>query len=300
MTAVNIGVSNQTPFVESAYVTVDEYRNSPSSLDIDNLVVGGNQQAQDAELRNVILRASSFLDEYLNQNLNASRETENQRTRFQSNGFLAIHPNQNPIIALEDFSYGSVPNQLTALTDLSATWFEDQQFIVPTSNLSLTWSSQGPLSFGGMGGGSSATQIYCQYTYTAGYVNNAIITATAGASSFTADPVGVVAGSKFRIYDGSKSETVTVASTYTYGSSTITLTAPLAYTHSAGVTFGNMPNAIKQATLLVTNAFIKVLGDSSLTMNITTQPMANISGDQRYGGDIALALEMVSLYRRIR
>ena len=123
MTAVNIGLTTQTVFSEHPYVTADEYRNSPSSLDIDNLVVGGNQQAQDAELRNVILRASSFLDEYLNQNLNASTQTETQRTRFQSNGFLAIHPNQTPIIALEDLQYGSVPGQLTTLNDLSSTWF---------------------------------------------------------------------------------------------------------------------------------------------------------------------------------
>lgn len=300
MTAINIGVSPQTPFSEYAYVTTQEYRNSPSALDIDNLVVGGNEQAQDAELRNIILRASSFLDEFLNQNLTASTQVETQRTRFQANGFLAIHPNQNPIIALEDFSYGSVPGQLSTLSDLSSTWFEDQQFIVPTSNLTLTWSSQGPLSFGGMGGGSMATQIYCQYTYTAGYVNNAIVSANAGDMFMTVNPTGVVANNVFRIYDGAKSETVMVAPTYNYGDAIVPLTTPLLHTHSAGVTFGNMPNAIKQATLLVTNAFIKVRGDTSLTMNITTQPSTNIGNDQRFGKDIALALEMVNLYRRIR
>ena len=297
--AVNIGLSQQTPFMESAYVTTQEYRNSPSSLDIDNLVVGGNAEAQDAELRAVILRASSFLDEFLNQNLNASTQVETQRTRFQSNGFLAIHPNQNPIISLEAFQYGAVPGQLSALTDLSSTWFEDQQFIVPTSNLTLTWSSQGPLSFGGMGA-TPNVQIYCQYTYTAGYVNNLIVEAIAGESTMTVDPTGVQAGNVFRIYDGGKSEFVTVDSTYVYGDSVIPLTRPLSHTHTAGITFGNMPNAIKQATLLVTNAFIKVRGDSSLTMNITTQPSTNIGNDQRYGKDIALALEMVNLYRRIR
>lgn len=297
--AVNIGLSPRTPFSEYAYITTQEYRNSPNSLDIDNLVVGGNANAQDAELRNVILRASSFLDEFLNQNLTASTQVETQRTRFQANGFLAIHPNQDPIISLDAFSYGAVPGQLTALTDLSPTWFEEQQFIVPTSNLTLTWSSQGPLSFGGMGA-TPNTQIYCQYTYTAGYVNNKIITAVAGETEMLVDPVGVQAGNVFRIYDGAKSETVTVADNYVYGDAIIPLTAPLLYDHAAGVTFGNMPNAIKQATMLVTNAFIKVRGDTSLTMNITTQPATNIGNDQRYGKDIALALEMVNLYRRIR
>ena len=300
MTAVNIGLSPQTPFSEYSYVTTSEYRNSPNALDIDNLVVGGNAAAQEAELQSILLRASSFLDEFLNQNLTASTQVETQRTRFQANGFLAIHPYQDPIIALESFSYGSVPGQLTELNDLSSTWFENQQFIVPTSNLTLTWSSQGPLSFGGMGGASPATQVYCQYTYTAGYVNNEIITANAGDSFMTVNPTGIVAGNVFRIYDGAKSEKVTVADTYNYGDPIVPLTRPLTHTHAAGVTFGNMPNAIKQATLLVTNAFIKVRGDTSLTMNITTQPSTNIGNDQRFGKDIALALEMVNLYRRIR
>lgn len=299
MTAVNIGLQQQTPFSEYAYITTDEYRNSPNSLDIDNLVVNGNASAQDAELRNIILRASSFLDEFLNQNLTASTQVETQRTRFQPQGFIAIHPYQDPIIALEEFSYGAVPGQLVALNDLSPTWFENQQFIVPTSNLTLTWSSQGPLSFGGMGAMPNA-QIYCQYKYTAGYVNNAIISANAGDAFMTVDPTGIVAGNVFRISDGSKSETVKVASTYNYGDPIVPLIAPLQHNHVAGVTFGNMPNAIKEATMLVTNAFIKVRGDTSLTMNITTQPSTNIGNDQRYGKDIALALEMVNLYRRIR
>jgi hypothetical protein len=297
--AVNIGISPITPFNEEPYITVQEYRNSPSSLDYDNLVVGGNAAAQEAELNNVILRASSFLDEYLNQNLNASTQTETQRTRFQQNGFIALHPNQNPIISLDEFSYGAVPGQLTALTDLSSTWFEEQQVIIPTSNLTLTYSSQGPLSFGGMGSYAGG-QIYCQYKYTSGYVNNKIVTAVAGDSELVCNPTGIVAGNSLRIYDGARSETVIVDSSYTYGDVTIPLVTPLLYDHAAGITLGNMPYAIKQATMLVTNAFIKVRGDSSLTMNITTQPSTNIGNDQRFGKDVALALEMVNLYRRIR
>jgi hypothetical protein len=66
------------------------------------------------------------------------------------------------------------------------------------------------------------------------------------------------------------------------------------------VTFGNLPTAIKQAAILVATAFLKVRGDNSLTMNITYTPTTNIEAAQRYGGDIAMALEMVSLYRRVR
>lgn len=293
-----IGLNTDT-FFESPYLTAAEYQNAPTSMDFSNLVVGGNSAAQEAELNRVILRASSFLDEYLNQNLCATRKIETQRTRFMPNGFISLHPNQNPIIALEAFSYGMTPNELVAIPDPSLCWFESQQIIIPVSQMSLTWSSSGPLSFGG--GGSSANQIYCQYTYTSGYVNNPIATAVAGTSSMTvANATGIVAGQALRIYDGAKSELVYVASGYTYGATTVTLSSPLLYDHAAGTTFGNLPNAIKEACILVTSAFIKMRGDSSMTMQVTVNPSGNVTGAERYGSEIALALEMVSLYRRVR
>jgi hypothetical protein len=55
-----------------------------------------------------------------------------------------------------------------------------------------------------------------------------------------------IAGQHYRIYDGAKSERITIASTYTYGSTTIPLTAPLTHTHAAGVAIGNLPNALKE------------------------------------------------------
>jgi hypothetical protein len=61
-----------------------------------------------------------------------------------------------------------------------------------------------------------------------------------------------------------------------------------------------MPNALKQACILITTSFIKVRGDNSMTMNITTQPQASLPGANRYGSDIKLALDMVDKYRRIR
>jgi hypothetical protein len=36
---------------ENPYLTVQEYKDAPTSIDYNNLVVGGNQAAQDAEPR---------------------------------------------------------------------------------------------------------------------------------------------------------------------------------------------------------------------------------------------------------
>jgi hypothetical protein len=294
-----VGVTTQTPFTESPYITVSEYKNAPTSIDYDNLVVGGNASAQDAELARVILRATSFLDEYLNQNLCAAENTETQRVRFTPEGYIALHPNHTPVLSLSSFNYGSDPLNLVTLPDCSKVWFEDQQIIIPLSQLSTTWSSAGPLSFGGAG--STRQRVFTQYTYVAGYVNNLIASATATQTTLTMqDATGILPNQVLRIYDGASSETVTVASNYVYDSTTVPLTSALAYTHVSGVPLGNMPNAIKEACILVTTALIKMRGDSSMTMAVTTLPSGNISGSERYGGDIAVALNMVNLYRRIR
>lgn len=293
-----VGITPDT-LQESPYLTVQEYKDAPTSIDYNNLVVGGNQAAQDAELANVILRASSYMNEYLNQSLVADSYTETQRVRVNGQGMIALHPNNSPIISLSSFEYGADPNNLVALPDCSTAWFEAQQLIIPLSNLGLNYSSQGPLGFGF--GYSPRQQLFTQYTYVSGFVNTTIATATAAATSLTVtDGTGIIAGQQYRIYDGSKSERITVASTYTNGSTTVPLTGALAYTHAAGVAIGNMPNAIKEACILITTAFLKVRGDNSMTMNLTTQPTTNIGNNARYSGDIALALDMVNKYRRIR
>lgn len=292
------GVTTDT-FSEQSYLTVQEYKNAPTSIDYDNLVVGGNATAQDAELKNVILRASSYMDEYLNQNVVANRATETQRVRLNNMGYIALHPNQSPIISLESFYYGGSPTNLVAVPDPSQCWFEEQQILIPLSQMATTYSSAGPLAFGPGIGGSQ--QIFTKYTYVAGFANTTVVSGTAGASTIVvADPIGIIPGEMLRISDGASSETVYVSSSYTYGSATITLVSPLVYTHAAGAAIGNMPNAIKQACILITTAFIKIRGDNSLTMNITTQPQGSIPGSARYGGEISMALSMVDKYRRIR
>jgi hypothetical protein len=295
---MTVGLTTDT-FHESPYITIAEFKNAPTSIDYNNLVIGGNGNAQDAELENVIFRASSFMDEYFNANLNATQYVETQRTRFTNEGFVALHPNNTPIIALSDFQYGTNPNNLVTLTDCSTSWFEEQQIIIPLANVATSYSSQGPLAFGGYG--VPRQQVYCKYTYIAGYVNNGIASATASATSLTvSNATGILAGQRLRIYDGASSENVTVASTYTYGSTTVPLTSALAYSHTVGSCIGNIPNAIKQACILITTAFLKARGDSSMTMQITTAPSATSDGASRYGTDIKLALDIVDKFRRIR
>lgn len=295
---MSVGISPVTPFNETAYVTVAEYINAPTAIDYNNLVSGGNELAQQAELFNVISRASSFMNEYLNQSLNASVITETQRTRMTPQGYLAVHPSNDPVISLSNFQYGANPNQLVTLSDCSQAWFEEQQIIIPVSQFPA--SSVGALSFAGAA--PSRVQIFCKYTYVAGYVNTFINTATAGQSTLTVtDASGILANGIYRISDGAGSETITVASSYTYGSTTVPLVTGLAYSHANGVAIGNLPTTIKQACILVTTAFLKVRGDSSMTMQMTSSPSRNANNAVNlYGSEMATAVAMLDLYRRVR
>ena len=285
-------------FSEKSYITTAEYKSAPTAQQTSNLVVGGNEAAQDAELAAVILRASSFMDEYLNQNLVATQMVETQRIRMNSQGYISLHPNNNPILALIAFQYGSDPNNLQTLTDPSTAWFENSQVIIPLSQLATTYTSQGPLAFGGT---SPFTQIFTKYTYIAGYVNTIAGAANAGATSITVtDATGIIAGQQYLITDGSKTERVTVANNYTFGNTTVPLASALLYTHLAGASFSNMPAAIKQACILLTTAFLKVRGDSAMMMSITQRPVGQAVGSDLYGSNIKIALDMIDKYRRVR
>lgn len=281
------------------YLTLTEFKNAPTALDYGNLVVGGNQAAQDAELSNAILRASSWIDQYCNQIIGATNDVEQQRVRLRSDGTLAIHPKYFPVVALTALSFGPTPNNLQAVSDCSQAWLEDQQIIYPASQLNTTISSQGPLSFAFSS--NASTKMYCQFSYVNGYSNSTISTIASAGSSvlLLADGTGIVAGETITIFDGANTERVTVASTYEFDSNTVPLVSPLAYTHAVGVSVSALPAAIKQAAILLTSAFLKIRGDASITMGTGSMVGAQATPNSVFGNDIAVAETLLKPFRRI-
>lgn len=290
-----------TESYSTPYLTIAEYKQAPTAIDYNNLVVASSDpDVQDAELANVIARASSWIDGFCNQVLAATVQTEQQRARLRPDGFLAVHPSFDPLIALTSLSFGISPTQLVSLPDPSVGWLEDHEFIIPYTAANISYSSQGPLQFG-MPAVPRAT-VFCKYTYIAGYANTTIATsASAGATSITVKSgAGIVAGLSLTIYDGKETEIVTVASTYVFGSTTVPLTAPLAYAHAAGDAISALPPAVKQAAILATTAYLKVRGDYSLTMQVSNSAgqVVDNTGSSNY--DFALAKELLAPFVRVR
>ena len=284
------------------YLTLQEYKNAPTAIDIDNLVFNSSDPvAQDNELSNVIARASSWVDTYCNQVLGATYETETQRSRISPDGYIKWHPRYSPVIALTALQYGNPSTELYTVSDVSSAWIENSQILYPYANNAALFTSQGPLQLGLSY--SSGLPVYLKYTYVNGFANDLIATAVAAQSTLTVtNGVGITAGLHLKIYDGINTENVTVASTYTFGSTTVPLESPLIYSHDASVSISALPPAIKEATILATTAMLKIRGDSSLTMSVGTLPNSGSTGNiqQNIGSDMAMAMDLLKPYRRIR
>ena len=292
-------ITNNTGQFSEPYLTIAEFKTAPTAIDYDNLVIGGNQAAQDAELTNAITRASSWIDQYCNQILGATQDTEQQRGRIKSDGTIRFHPKYDPIVSLTSFAYGSDPNNLVTAADCSKAWLEEGEVIFPYASLSASYSSQGPLQFGMPS--TPGVEIFLRYNYVNGYANSTIVSATANATSLTvSNPTGIVAGQSLQIYDGLYSEYVVVASSYSFGSPTVPLISALLYSHNSGTAISAMPAAIKEATILVTTAFLKVRGDNSLVMAISTRGSESGSAAKNITSDLSLAQDLLKPFRRIR
>jgi hypothetical protein len=294
------GYGDTTQQLSIPYLTLDEFKNAPTSIDIDNLVFNSQDpDVQDAELRNVIARASSWIDTYCNQVIGATVETEQQRSRISTDGSIRLHPRFSPVVALLDFNYG-YPTNMVNLGDCSIAWIEDEEIIIPNTMLT-NWTSQGPLSFGSYNGGPG-NQVFLNYTYVAGYTNTiTVLASTAGDSVIhLQDGTGIVAGDMLQVYDGMNTENITVANTYVFGSTTVPLIRPMVFSHGIGVSVSALPPAIKEAAILITTAFLKVRGDSSMTMSVTTRPGTSFPGSEKFGDELMLAQRLLSSYRRVR
>jgi hypothetical protein len=124
-------ISPITSQFSTPYLTLDEFKNAPTALDYGNLVQGGSSAAQDAELTNAITRASSWIDQYCNQVLGATVDTEQQRTRIRPDGSVIFHPKYSPIVAVTQITMGTDPQAVTAVPDPSISWIEESHVVFP-------------------------------------------------------------------------------------------------------------------------------------------------------------------------
>lgn len=280
------------------YLTNDEYRQAPTSVDVDDFVGGGSMAINDVELGNVIGRASSWIDAHCGQVLAATVDTDSFRARVSRDGMLNMHPRYWPIVAIEAASFGSNPVVMNTL-DPTTAWIEPMAVVFPLSGLNASFLGQIQFS---RTYSPSAIQ-YCSLTYVNGYAN-ALTTATSaiGATLLTVnDRTGFVAGMRFNVYDGINTELLTIASSHTHatGPGTLPLASPATCAHSAAVSVSALPPAVKQAAIYMTNVILKSRGNSALVMESIT-PSRIVGDNPNVSGDYNAAIDLLKPFRRIR
>lgn len=291
-------ITTVSQLFSTPYLTVAEFKQAPTAVDVDDLVGGGSAAVNDQELANVIARASSWIDSYCGQVLAATVDTETFRARVSRDGFLKLHPRYWPIIEVVSASYGSNPTLMNTL-DPTTAWIEQQSVVFPLQGIAASFL--GAIQFSRVY--SPLAEQFVSMTYVNGYANTELTaTATIGATSITVkDATGFLPGQKFTIYESDTTEVCQVASTFTpvQGAGTVTLASGLAHSHSVGVNASALTPAIKQAAIFMTSSILKARGNATLVMSTLT-PSQFMEKNPSAMNDYQAALELLKPYRRVR
>lgn len=311
-----------TPLVEGyltqPYVTVAEFKAAPTWMDTQDLVPGGAQTQQDAELFNVLLRASHWADNFVGQRLGAHTvQLEQFRSRIDRFGKVILHPSNIPVRQITALAYGPDPQIMSTLTDFSQVWIEDARGIVVSAipfqgNFNILQFGMVPVTGG---------EVYVQIQYVAGYASTVLSgTVASGSSSLTvADPTGFQApatlpyglsitlpGSTARIWDPANEEAVTVSA---INGSTLNLASNTLNTHTvtagpAGqVGISEMPPEIHQAVISMAVALMlreDVSGEDPFAGTPYGPSARRSAGGGAAGGLLDNAYELLEPYRRVR
>jgi hypothetical protein len=254
-------------------VTVAEFLASPTWLDNQDLVPGGNALQQGNELFNQLLKASAWASRCAEQPLHARTGYTQDRAPVDRWGNVYVVPDARPIRAVNGFAWGYSFQDLNILNSPSSqTWIEKGETIV----FQLSTSSTPGLAsqqFGRVH--PRIDSVFYQCSYVAGYCNTTLAApATAGATSITlTDPTGLqpavtggllgtIPGSVGRIWEPVNStgtsggeEAFQVSASWT-GGNPVLLAAPLVNNHAAGAGVSELPPEVHQAVISLTVALL--------------------------------------------
>lgn len=257
-----------TPFYLGSYITCEEYRAAPTALQTNNLIPGGLQAQQDAELASLISKASRKLDEWAWQPLYATAGSQNDEQVRVKGRDLILRAHQDRVKTLTSLSWGV---QWTTMTTLSnpACLIEENHIRVQLNTGGTVWS--GALNINTPTYGS----VFATWSYVAGWAttrltNPCLSTDAAITVDNPAGIVGVDSGVAPTILtltdtDGATKTQITVASV---AGSVVTLTGPIGLPFNTGAGVAESEE-IKQAAIIVVSHYIKARKGSGVVMSKT-------------------------------
>lgn len=291
------------------YVSAAAFRAHPTYLDTDGLIPGNPDPAvQTAALTNLLLQASTWADDMCDQPLSAHLYTQATRVRADRAGMLRIHADHKPVRAVASVAYGSSPTSLTTVASPQV-WVEgDANLVLAVGGASTAWSGSLQVGFGASPGG----EVFAQLGIVAGYVATQLTAATlVGATSITvADPTGIVAGGRYRIWEPGGEETITVSPLWQAptpsaipAATSVTLAAPLTYAHAAGHDISDMPADLRLAIVNYTIALMMrpdTTAQDEFPDSATTSSTRGADSRNTGLGLISQAQKILRSYQRVR
>ena len=276
------------------YLTAQEFKNAPTAIDCSNIIPGGTQAQNDAELTNVIRRASSWINQICKMpTLEATLNTETKEVNMNTTGLIRVHPDMIPIITLLDsVQYKVSPlNNWIPLTMTDINVFPRYFTVYNLAEMMI--NPQGVQPFSILPYRTPYTKwrmknipITLRYTYVNGYPNTTLSTsASADAKYIVVKNVTGITTQMLTIYDNDLTEEVYVESV---NGNTVTLTTPLLYDHNSGIPISALPDSVKQAAIILTAFLIQERGSLSISMG--EQSLQGIKGSSGTGVDVAKEL----------
>lgn len=277
----------------ASYLTVSQFKDAPTALDLSNLVPDGTQLDNDVAIAELLGRASSAIDSYVYPDgtggtLAASIDTDETSVRPQD-GYLPLICRFKPVIMITALSAGPTPSQLQPLGDQSVADIEVGESMrviyVPVAGLSA-----GNV-FGGLATGRRG-RVRVRWSYVSGYPHG-LLAADVAADATTIEltsTLGMQTGTPLDIYDGGKTETVTVAEVVS--PTEISLVAGCKYSHAVpeapdAVAVSALPGSILQASILAASSFVKERGDNAFVLPDSPSALAQIAKGGGGGADDA-------------
>jgi hypothetical protein len=279
-----------TPFLTGSYLTVEEFKAAPTALSTQNLVPGGNQAQQDAQLSGLIGRASRWIDSIARQPLYATQATQTEQARIK-NGDAVLHAHQDHVKTVSSFAYGPNWTSLTVLTN-PLVFIEENRVRVRVNGSGSPWiGNLSNLNWQTTGG-----TVFAQWTFIAGWVTTRLTNLqNIGDLTVTVDnPAGVIPGTQLRFTAGSVQNTYIAASV---AGNVITLASPLIESWPSQAGVSETPDDLKEACILATSHYIKQRSGTGIIM--AKVPSENKPTKDEIGEDLDQAAAIVERYERL-
>ena len=301
------------PAIPSGYLTVPEFLNMATYLELDDLVRGALAAVNTGELEKVLARASAWCDTALRgPTIGAKAYTEKHRGRVDTYGMLNIRPRHTSgkidVRQLTSVQYGASPTTLTSLANITGDWSADGMISVPIGNYTGSWS--GSLQFFGAPIPGSIAELFVEIEYVSGFPATSLASpVAANAATFdVVDPTGIRAGDVLTIVDPGSASVATVndelITVESITNATVTPASALLFAHAKGVGVSAVPDDLKQAVAFVARSFLgrrgpekaKSTWGGARISSATKTPQAQVEETDDF---IAQAMTVLDHYARL-